>query len=122
MQDQVIIFMALARGRSAYTTGGLTLHTITAITVVEALTDAKFKVGRDLNARPEEQLNFSKANQQFNHLHHHGGCSPQHRSILITTILLLGNPPKITPLFCFAATPVHSFVARNRGVAFLAMA
>ena len=46
MQDQVIIFMALARGRSAYTTGDLTLHTITAITVVESLTGAKFKVDR----------------------------------------------------------------------------
>ena len=50
MQDQVIIFMALARGRSAYTTGNLTLHSITAITVVESLTPARFKVGEPSTA------------------------------------------------------------------------
>lgn len=43
-QDQVIIFMALAKGCSKVLTGPLTLHTQTAIYVVERLTEARFKV------------------------------------------------------------------------------
>ena len=43
-QDQVIIFMALAKGCSKVLTGPLTLHTQTAIHVVEHLTKAQFKV------------------------------------------------------------------------------
>ncbi|KAI0822626.1 RNA 3'-terminal phosphate cyclase [Trametes gibbosa] len=44
MQDQMIIFLALARGRSTVKTGPLILHTKTAIWVAEQLTDAKFRV------------------------------------------------------------------------------
>ncbi|KAI9056695.1 RNA 3'-terminal phosphate cyclase [Trametes sanguinea] len=44
MQDQIIIFLALAHGRSRVRTGPLTLHTRTAIWVAEQLTDAKFHV------------------------------------------------------------------------------
>ncbi|KAI5900107.1 RNA 3'-terminal phosphate cyclase [Schizophyllum commune H4-8] len=45
LQDQVIIFMALAGGESALNIGkDLTLHTKTAIWVAEQLTDAKFTV------------------------------------------------------------------------------
>ncbi|KAI5831142.1 RNA 3'-terminal phosphate cyclase [Schizophyllum commune Tattone D] len=46
LQDQVIIFMALADGESALNVGkdDLTLHTRTAIWVAEQLTDAKFTV------------------------------------------------------------------------------
>ncbi|KAI5124068.1 hypothetical protein M0805_003895 [Coniferiporia weirii] len=43
MQDQMIIFLALAKGRSVVKTGPLTLHTRTAIWVAETLTDAKFE-------------------------------------------------------------------------------
>lgn len=43
-QDQVIIFMALAKGRSKVLIGPLTLHTKTAIYVLEHLTEARFKV------------------------------------------------------------------------------
>mmetsp|Transcript_43157 Transcript_43157/g.70068 ORF Transcript_43157/g.70068 Transcript_43157/m.70068 type:complete len:376 (+) Transcript_43157:92-1219(+) len=44
LQDQVIIYMALANGRSRIRTGPLTLHTETSIAVAEALTQAKFQV------------------------------------------------------------------------------
>lgn len=42
MQDQLIIFMALAKGTSRVRTGPLTLHTRTAIRMAEMLTGAKF--------------------------------------------------------------------------------
>lgn len=44
MQDQLIIYMAMANGVSIIRTGELTLHTETAIDVVEKMTDARFKV------------------------------------------------------------------------------
>ncbi|KII88908.1 hypothetical protein PLICRDRAFT_40546 [Plicaturopsis crispa FD-325 SS-3] len=44
MQDQMIIFLALAEGTSTVRTGPLTLHTRTAIWVAEQLTDAVFEV------------------------------------------------------------------------------
>ena len=43
-QDQLIIFMALACGKSQIECGPLTLHTKTAIYICELLTSAKFKV------------------------------------------------------------------------------
>ncbi|XP_066144702.1 RNA 3'-terminal phosphate cyclase-like [Euwallacea fornicatus] len=43
-QDQIIIFMALASGPSSVKTGEITLHTKTAIYVVETLTKVKFNV------------------------------------------------------------------------------
>lgn len=43
-QDQVIIFMALAKGCSKFLTGPLTLHTQTAIYVVEQFTNARYKI------------------------------------------------------------------------------
>ncbi|RDX42677.1 RNA 3'-terminal phosphate cyclase [Lentinus brumalis] len=44
MQDQMIIFLALAQGHSTVKTGPLTLHTRTAMWVAEQLTEAKFRV------------------------------------------------------------------------------
>ncbi|KDQ60589.1 hypothetical protein JAAARDRAFT_554341 [Jaapia argillacea MUCL 33604] len=44
IQDQIIIFLALASGESKVKTGPLTLHTRTAIWVAEQLTDARFVV------------------------------------------------------------------------------
>ena len=44
IQDQLIIFMALAAGRSELVTGPLTLHTETAIHIAEKLTGAKFTI------------------------------------------------------------------------------
>ncbi|KAI0710375.1 RNA 3'-terminal phosphate cyclase [Cerioporus squamosus] len=44
MQDQMIIFLALAQGRSTVKTGPLTLHTRTAMWAAEQLTEAKFRV------------------------------------------------------------------------------
>jgi len=44
LQDQLVIYMALAEGRSSYTCGRLTLHTVTAIRVAEQLTGATFTV------------------------------------------------------------------------------
>jgi len=50
MQDQIIIFLALARGTSVVKTGmPLTLHTKTAIWVAEQLTNARFQVEEDNN-------------------------------------------------------------------------
>uniref|UniRef100_A0A8D0HHU7 RNA 3'-terminal phosphate cyclase n=1 Tax=Sphenodon punctatus TaxID=8508 RepID=A0A8D0HHU7_SPHPU len=44
LQDQLIIFMALAKGVSKVKTGPITLHTQTAIHFAEQLTKAKFTV------------------------------------------------------------------------------
>jgi len=44
MQDQLIIYMTLAKGCSRLLTGPLTLHTRTAISIAEQLTSAQFKV------------------------------------------------------------------------------
>lgn len=44
LQDQLIIFMALANGTSSIKTGCLTQHTKTAIDIASTLTSAKFKV------------------------------------------------------------------------------
>jgi RNA 3'-terminal phosphate cyclase (ATP) len=44
IQDQMIIFMALAAGPSTLVTGPITLHTETAIHIAEKLTKAKFKI------------------------------------------------------------------------------
>ncbi|XP_034529593.1 RNA 3'-terminal phosphate cyclase [Notolabrus celidotus] len=44
LQDQLIIFMALAKGKSRIRTGPVTLHTQTAIHVAEQLTQAKFTI------------------------------------------------------------------------------
>ncbi|KAK7126749.1 hypothetical protein R3I94_018061 [Phoxinus phoxinus] len=44
LQDQLIIFMALANGTSRMRTGPVTLHTQTAIHVAELLTNAKFVI------------------------------------------------------------------------------
>ncbi|KAG5874476.1 hypothetical protein JTB14_009199 [Gonioctena quinquepunctata] len=43
-QDQVIILMALAKGQSQIKVGNITMHTKTAIFVVEKLTDVKFEI------------------------------------------------------------------------------
>ncbi|KAI0057106.1 RNA 3'-terminal phosphate cyclase [Artomyces pyxidatus] len=42
--DQIIIFLALAKGESTISTGPITMHTRTAIWVAEQLTEAKFEV------------------------------------------------------------------------------
>lgn len=44
LQDQLIIYMAMAEGESAISCGELTLHTRTAIAVAEQLTAAKFQI------------------------------------------------------------------------------
>ncbi|CAK6981286.1 RNA 3'-terminal phosphate cyclase [Scomber scombrus] len=44
LQDQLIIFMALAKGTSRIRTGPVTLHTQTAIHMAEQLTQAKFTI------------------------------------------------------------------------------
>ncbi|XP_028301255.1 RNA 3'-terminal phosphate cyclase [Gouania willdenowi] len=44
LQDQMIIFMALANGTSRIRTGAVTLHTQTAIHIAEQLTQAKFTI------------------------------------------------------------------------------
>jgi RNA 3'-terminal phosphate cyclase (ATP) len=44
MQDQMIIFMALAKGESRILTGPLSLHTETAIYIATEFTDAKFSI------------------------------------------------------------------------------
>merc|ERR1712080_521255 len=52
MQDQVILFMALASGKSKVKVGSLSLHSETAIYIAEKLTAAKFTVikeGEDSN-------------------------------------------------------------------------
>lgn len=51
MQDQLIIFMALARGKSSIRCGPIELHTKTAIHYTQLLTGAKFNVYSDSSDR-----------------------------------------------------------------------
>ncbi|KAF8502448.1 RNA 3'-terminal phosphate cyclase [Gautieria morchelliformis] len=44
LQDQIIIFMALAKGKSTVATGPLTMHTKTAVWLAEKLSGAKFQI------------------------------------------------------------------------------
>uniref|UniRef100_A0A8D9ASW5 RNA 3'-terminal phosphate cyclase n=1 Tax=Cacopsylla melanoneura TaxID=428564 RepID=A0A8D9ASW5_9HEMI len=44
MQDQLIVLMALAKGKSRIKTGNITLHTKTAIHVAETMSRAKFNI------------------------------------------------------------------------------
>jgi RNA 3'-terminal phosphate cyclase (ATP) len=44
LSDQLIVWLALAKGRSRIKTPILTLHTITAIKMTETLTDSQFKI------------------------------------------------------------------------------
>jgi RNA 3'-terminal phosphate cyclase (ATP) len=44
LQDQLIVFMALAKGTSVIKCGEVTLHTLTAVWVAEKLTGAKFQI------------------------------------------------------------------------------
>ncbi|THH31767.1 hypothetical protein EUX98_g2424 [Antrodiella citrinella] len=52
LQDQIIVFMTLAAGRSTVRMGRLTPHTKTAIYVAEKLTDARFSVVEDTPEGP----------------------------------------------------------------------
>ncbi|XP_029904620.1 RNA 3'-terminal phosphate cyclase [Myripristis murdjan] len=54
LQDQLIIFMALAKGTSRIRTGAVTLHTQTAIHIAEQLTEAKFTISKS-----EDELSSS---------------------------------------------------------------
>lgn len=49
LQDQIIIFLVLAKGKSTVRTGPLTLHTRTAMYIAEQLTGATFTVQGDAN-------------------------------------------------------------------------
>ncbi|KAK8397539.1 hypothetical protein O3P69_004357 [Scylla paramamosain] len=64
-QDQVIIYMALAEGKSRIRTGPLTNHTRTAIWVAEMMTKAEFKIiqeeGTDCIIVECEGIGFTRA-------------------------------------------------------------
>lgn len=47
LQDQVIIYMALAEGRSSMRVGDITLHTKTAIYIAELIANVRFEVVED---------------------------------------------------------------------------
>ncbi|XP_076043599.1 RNA 3'-terminal phosphate cyclase [Oratosquilla oratoria] len=49
-QDQVIVLMSLAKGKSRLQTGPITMHTKTAIHVAELMTQARFHIMEDPNA------------------------------------------------------------------------
>ncbi|XP_007901105.1 RNA 3'-terminal phosphate cyclase [Callorhinchus milii] len=55
LQDQIIIFMALANGHSRVRSGPVTLHTQTAIHFAEMLTKAKFTVNKSSEQEPGQE-------------------------------------------------------------------
>lgn len=81
MQDQLILFMALASGTSKLLTGPLTLHTRTAIYLAERLTGAKFVVtpvaddGKEVlpEVRFDPDSGELRTREQF--LHHYKGTN-----------------------------------------------
>jgi RNA 3'-terminal phosphate cyclase len=48
--DQLVIWLALAEGRSRIGTSELTLHTVTAVEVTEMLTGCQFKVSGEIGS------------------------------------------------------------------------
>lgn len=61
LSDQLILFMALAKGESKVITGGLTLHTKSAIDVASAMTNAEFKI-----KRIDDDALYSPISQAYN--------------------------------------------------------
>lgn len=64
LQDQLILYMALADGTSTLLTGSLTLHTRTAIWVAEELTGATFEVERVGSDSANHQRNDGAADAE----------------------------------------------------------
>lgn len=64
LQDQILIYMALAKGTSRVLTGSLTLHTQTAMWIAETLTGVKFTVTKmcdgGRNTRPISTAVYGK--------------------------------------------------------------
>lgn len=60
LQDQLILYMALAEGESQLLTGSLTLHTQTAINIAEQLCGVQFQVDRLTNAPVNEGKGYGK--------------------------------------------------------------
>ncbi|KAL5529444.1 hypothetical protein ACEPAG_5429 [Sanghuangporus baumii] len=56
LQDQMIVFLALVKGRSVVRTGKVTLHTRTAIWVAERLTGAKFEVKENVDGTEQSLI------------------------------------------------------------------
>ncbi|KAL5532921.1 hypothetical protein ACEPAF_4695 [Sanghuangporus sanghuang] len=56
LQDQMIVFLALAKGRSIVRTGRVTLHTRTAIWVAERLTSAKFELKENVDGTEQSLI------------------------------------------------------------------
>jgi RNA 3'-terminal phosphate cyclase (ATP) len=69
LQDQLVIFMALAGGQSEMLTGSLTMHTQTAIWIAEELSGVKFEV---------ERLSEGKASYSGNSYGQEGRISGKH--------------------------------------------
>ena len=67
LQDQLILFMALADGESEIITGGLTLHTRTAIAIATEMTGAQFKVRKIETC--DNQCNSSLVYGQSGYIH-----------------------------------------------------
>ncbi len=57
LQDQLIVFMALAQGKSEILCGPISLHTRTAIMCAEKLTSARFSIAE--HRLPDEEKNDS---------------------------------------------------------------
>lgn len=64
LQDQLILYMALADGTSTLRTGSLTLHTRTAIWVAEQLTGATFEVERVASNAATHRWNDGVADEE----------------------------------------------------------
>lgn len=78
LQDQLIIFMALARGESKVRTGCLTLHTRTAIDVARQMTNAAFEIVKIESGQDESS---SKPTQSLNK-YGEKGCIPGQHMII----------------------------------------
>ncbi|KAG8899928.1 hypothetical protein FRB99_006356 [Tulasnella sp. 403] len=85
LQDQIIIFMALAEGKSTVVTGPLSLHTRTAIWVAETMTEARFSTTEDisqLSLSPQSQTarDYDFSNDQHQHKTFHYSTSPPNQN------------------------------------------
>jgi RNA 3''-terminal phosphate cyclase len=80
LQDQLIIFMALAQGESKVRTGCLTLHTRTAIDVACQMTKANFEVVKIESGHEDEtsSTNVKKSGTQYGEK----GCIPGQHMII----------------------------------------
>ncbi|CAG8483029.1 13996_t:CDS:2 [Acaulospora colombiana] len=60
LQDQLIIFMSLAEGKSQLVTGPISMHTRTAIHFAEEMSETNFQISKLVSSEPRQYVKVEK--------------------------------------------------------------